>query len=344
MNTFDPTTPGKGFIVRPLSPIVPNNLPANDAFTERTSFTGILNNGNIEHNITYNSGGADDHNELVGKPYTSAINTTTLFSHNPRVNAFYFWTHEHAEIAGTWVDDYTIYNNTGTTSGNATAPDPLYIVSGQGFFVVGASGDDLINPLTLTFKNSHRVKNQNTNFLKVTTDDLDKVWLNLSNNNAGIHSQILIGFNPICTDNFNTKYDANYASLTISIDHLENLAQTDIYLKDNLLNITHDLKISDYNFIQSQTGDINTRFELLFNRNSLAVTDNQLSNTKLIITNINESQIKRYNTLGKLIMNINPNKSDFNISKSQINQEILLFFNTRLENGMVLKTKFINSK
>ena len=52
---------------------------------------------------------------------------------------------------------------------------------------------------------------------------------------------------------------------TVSIDNVEgDLRNSDIYLADNLLKVTHNLSRSDYDFIQTTTGDFPNRFILKF--------------------------------------------------------------------------------
>lgn len=65
---------------------------------------------------------------------------------------------------------------------------------------------------------------------------------------------------------------------TISIDFLgEFFEENSVYLKDNELEIIHDLTISNYTFT-SNTGTFNNRFEIVFNPNALSVDEN-ISNT-----------------------------------------------------------------
>jgi len=112
--------------------------------------------------------------------------------------------------------------------------------------------------------------------------------------------------------------------------------------------------LSDYNFTQSQLGNINTRFELIFSRNTLNTQDNILDIDNLIVTNISENKIKikaksssviskfkAFDVLGKLIINLKPNKSNFIINTPSIKQGSLLFIKAQLENGKILNTKFI---
>ncbi|MCB0434133.1 MAG: hypothetical protein KDD18_14490, partial [Mangrovimonas sp.] len=59
---------------------------------------------------------------------------------------------------------------------------------------------------------------------------------------------------------------------TLSIAQLEGdfLTTNTIYLKDNLLNLYHNLSASDYSFT-SEAGEFNARFEIVFQDNSLSV-------------------------------------------------------------------------
>ncbi len=141
--------------------------------------------------------------------------------------------------------------------------------------------------------------------------------------------------------------------LKISIDHLENFNDVEIYLKDNVLNVTHDLELSDYDFSINETGMVNNRFELVFKRNALSTQDNLLILEDLIVSNYSEneifvktknatiiSELKAYDVLGKLIIDLKPNQSTFIIPTS-INQGTVLFVKAKLENNKILKTKFI---
>ncbi|MBC8755596.1 T9SS type A sorting domain-containing protein [Kordia sp. YSTF-M3] len=107
--------------------------------------------------------------------------------------------------------------------------------------------------------------------------------------------------------------------ITISIDALEgvlNTTDTNIYLKDFELNITHDLKQSDYTFTTTD-GVFSNRFQLEFVNNSMLSVDEVLNENDLAVylnTN-NELEIKQrtrtqinnvtvYSILGKKIASI----------------------------------------
>ncbi len=130
------------------------------------------------------------------------------------------------------------------------------------------------------------------------------------------------------------------------------LENVNIYLKDNLLNSMHDLHQSDYEFQVTEIGVFNNRFELIFNRNALSINENS-TNDNLVIFNQSETEIGvkmlntsiiksliAYDILGKEILNLKPNKSDF-IMDTNIKQGTILFIKVALENGQILNTKFI---
>lgn len=142
-------------------------------------------------------------------------------------------------------------------------------------------------------------------------------------------------------------------SFDISLDNIEGeLMNTEIYLKDNLTNILHDLKQAPYHFSISEVGVFNNRFELVFIKSALSINE-FISSNDLIITNENEtniriktnnnsivSKLKIYDILGKLIIDSKPNKSNFLI-KTNVDKGTILFINTILIDGQVLSKKFI---
>lgn len=141
--------------------------------------------------------------------------------------------------------------------------------------------------------------------------------------------------------------------LTINIDNFQNdIENTNVYLKDNLLNTVNDLKLSDYTFDITQEGVFNNRFEIIFSKNALSIDNDIINEKNLIVSNQNETihfemrngkkinSINGFDVLGKLIIQANPNNSDFNIS-TNINNGTILFFKVKLESGQILNKKFI---
>ncbi|WP_299520749.1 hypothetical protein [Winogradskyella sp.] len=64
-----------------------------------------------------------------------------------------------------------------------------------------------------------------------------------------------------------------------------------IYLKDNLLNIVHDLKLSDYDFT-SEVGEFKNRFEIVFTSEALSLDDNVINANELIITELSDGKVQ----------------------------------------------------
>lgn len=79
----------------------------------------------------------------------------------------------------------------------------------------------------------------------------------------------------------------------LSIADLEGefLTNQTIYLKDNLLNLYHDLSASDYSFV-SQTGTFNNRFEVVFQNQTLSDGGIDLQPNDLSIIELNNGQVK----------------------------------------------------
>jgi len=90
-------------------------------------------------------------------------------------------------------------------------------------------------------------------------------------------------------------YDANLlGELSIGLSQTEGVLTTsEVYLKDNELNIIHDLRISNYTFTTGE-GKFPNRFELLFSSEILSVDE---------VTAINEEDIFVYIQDNKLIIN-----------------------------------------
>jgi len=149
---------------------------------------------------------------------------------------------------------------------------------------------------------------------------------------------------------FNTKVAPR--NMTISIDKMEGvLNDVDIYLVDNLLNITHDLKDSDYTFEQSITGEFPNRFSLQFKGKALDVDDEIFAKNEFVISNDLDSfkirsekevkEIKVFDLLGRLIIQKQPNKKSFNLSTGSVKNGTVLIVKATLENGTVVSKKTI---
>jgi hypothetical protein len=207
-------TVGKGYLIRaplnyPVSPALPWDYTA--------SFSGVPNNGTFTTPIV---GGAAQMN-LIGNPYSSALNATDFINGNPNVNGtLYFWTHNTPLNPVTLqyaANDYAIYNLVGGTlqaptvgAGTSNLTVPLgNIASGQGFFVKGLSNG------TATFSNSMRRAGLNTQFYKSNTlhnedTSLEKhrYWVDIANS-EGAFKQVLIGYVETATTGLDRLFDGD---------------------------------------------------------------------------------------------------------------------------------------
>lgn len=374
-----------GYAIQPS----PNNI---FPLVANTFFNGAFNNGEISIDLAYTAGGIDDDNTLAGNPYPSAIDATMLLNNNPGANAFYFWEHNSTFINDEYTgDDYAVWNNSGGIAANTGSTIPTgYIASGQGFFVEATAPDAKLifdNSIRVTDHNDDfkivNDEDRNRIWLNLTNNNglFNQILLNFTQDgttefdakldasryvtenpisfysNGLNNEQFAIQALPVLTEEeiiplgFNVNNES-VNSLKISVDGLENLEDTNIYLRDNLLNITHNIKNSNYEFTTTE-GTFNHRFELLFNRDALSLENDVLNQEGLIITNYSENEImvktrkgsiisklKIYDVLGKVIVDLTPQKSSVKIP-TNINQGTLLLVKAKLVGGSVQNAKFI---
>lgn len=227
---------GKGYIIRAPQT---HSITAPSVFT--ALFTGRPNNGVITTPIGVS--GTNKWN-LIGNPYPSAIDIASVLSDpaNSGVGGtIYLWTHNtpltYDLPTGYYLytsDDYATYNSTGYVTPGGFSPSTFdgKIASGQGFFVEG-----LTHNSTVTFRNSMRVAENNTQFFRTSSEfaanavetpqsdqpiEKSRFWLNLTNT-QGAFNQMLVGYvtgatNGVDRDFDGTKMSGNYVSLYSMID------------------------------------------------------------------------------------------------------------------------------
>jgi len=137
----------------------------------------------------------------------------------------------------------------------------------------------------------------------------------------------------------------------ISIDNVEGaLNDNDLYLVDNELNIVHDLKLASYEFDVNGEGIFPDRFTLQFNKSTLGVDDLELSNDFVVINEENTlrlksntviTDIKVYDILGRLLIDTEPNDSEFEINTQAIRKGTVLILNATFDNGAEVSKKAI---
>jgi hypothetical protein len=214
------TTEGKGYVTMIRS--VPNTPPY--PRTELISFTGELNTGVIEYPLKFSGNPLvtnDDFN-LVGNPYSAAINANNFIDENiNRISGtLAFWTHTGTlspNYSGLQSNNfsnqdyayYTRLGGIGTLSSSFGGRIPNNIIgSGQGFIVEAELEENLIfhpNMMSVGYNNS-----TSTAFFRNTsqTNNNDvRVWLNLHTLDNELFSQQLIGYNSETTKNYEKGWD-----------------------------------------------------------------------------------------------------------------------------------------
>ncbi|QDP85825.1 T9SS type A sorting domain-containing protein [Chryseobacterium sp. SNU WT5] len=209
-------------------------IRANNSFSNTVpsvfegSFKGVPNNGLIPFALQYR--GASGGYNLVGNPYSSNINFTTLVADNSTAieGLAYFWTNINPNgpmqgsnyPSGGLFNNYAILNLTGgipatssvTSQANNTikSETPTNIIKvGQGF-IVKALGTGK----TLNFKNATRSISSTSNFFSKGVESKeqaevsdDRYWIHLTTP-LGVVTTALVGYKKEATNQFDTNYDA----------------------------------------------------------------------------------------------------------------------------------------
>ena len=128
------------------------------------------------------------------------------------------------------------------------------------------------------------------------------------------------------------------------------LKDQNIYLVDNLLNITTELSKDDYTFSQTEIGEFKDRFTLQFTTVTLGI-DDVLIEENFVVSSIENGihvqssddvkSIRVFDILGKKILDENPNKSSFFLPTNKIKIGSILIIQAQLENGVEINRKVI---
>ncbi len=368
-------TEAKGYMLR-----APNNFPTNGSqATFNGVFTGVPNNGDASIAITNTPAPGQGFN-MLGNPYPSTVSADLFLAQNP--GALYFWTHSNQNAASG--ANYATYTNLGTAAAaGGPAPDGS-IAIGQGFLLkTAASGTATFtnamrtgnnsahffrdaniekNRIWLNLSNAVGVQNQIlVGYMEGATMDAD-VSIDAKQIEGGISNiASLIGEQKyniqgralpfVNTDEIPLSFNALAAGeFTISIDHLDGLFAGDqnVYIKDNIFGITHNVKESGYTFA-AEAGTTANRFSVVFQNTTLGVENPTFDADNVIIfkadnvLNINSgsvtmSGVKVFDIRGRLIFEqsgINANTAVLKNLRAE--QEVLLVQITSDDNRVVTK-------
>ena len=144
----------------------------------------------------------------------------------------------------------------------------------------------------------------------------------------------------------------HYTNLSIAQLQGDFLTNNTIYLKDHLLNKTHDLSASDYTFT-SDPGEFNDRFEIVFNAaalstNNVSVEENQFSivnldNNRVQFNTNNSLNIKTisvFDLIGRQLYYLKGNSNSETYTLSNLNNSVYIA-KVELSNGSVITKKAI---
>jgi endonuclease I len=175
-------------------------LVAYEAENPTNPFQGLLNNGQIDFDLSYTGTGALPGSNLAGNPYPSAIDWKAATG----------WSRNSLAVSGTGKDmwiwnettgNYGVFNSTGTIGTNGVTQ---YIAVGQAFFVQAAS------PGTLSMDNSVRV-HQNPAFLKSKDELTDILRLKISNTANSYTDEVVVDFTDKSQPGSSPKWFSMYA-------------------------------------------------------------------------------------------------------------------------------------
>ncbi|MFA7687683.1 MAG: S8 family serine peptidase [Moheibacter sp.] len=372
----DPFTPeavmenGVGYLFRS-----PNNWSATEAVPYIGTFTGVPKNGNIQvatHAGNYTS---------IGNPYPSNITLNDLYAANPDINTVYFWNNNHS--AG---NNYaTCTNGLGCVAamGGGNTPNGI-LTTGQGFIVHTDDSSVIFNNTMradnsgIFFKvdelESHRfwlnLDGQNESYNQIlvgyvsgATNQIDaqidaklfnytgSALYNLINEEQYVIQGRALPFEAedVVPLGFRASEGGKFKISLADFDGIFTEGNTTIYLKDNQLNIAHNLMESDYEF-ESTQGEFKERFEVVYETEEIMGTGDFDSN--LVQVYQNESQIIVSSKTEKIVSvelfdmigrNLHKNeKVNANLYQIKSNSKGVLVVKVQTQNGDVLTKKMIN--
>ncbi|SHG72974.1 lamin tail domain-containing protein [Winogradskyella jejuensis] len=133
----------------------------------------------------------------------------------------------------------------------------------------------------------------------------------------------------------------------------EYLTSNPIYLKDNMLNIVHDLTSEAYIFT-SEGGTFDERFEIVFKNQALSVEEIDFNENSLIITEVEKDKIMFelksssltidtiaiYDLQGRLVYDLEGDSNSETYNLSNLNSQVYIA-KVKLSNGLVISKKSI---
>jgi hypothetical protein len=296
---------------------MPNNHPTTPTVWTGT-FEGVPNNGDYTFTMTDN--GAGQRFNAVGNPYPSPLDAVEFVSNSTNATnttgTLYFWRKTNNASS----PSYCSWTTGGfVTNSEAQVFDPNDVLqTGQGFFVEASgngTGLEFNNTMRIDDHANQFFRMQNTverhriwlnasnaeglfsqtlvGYMTNATNDIDYAIDGKHINDGAIALTSLINDETFViqgrslpfetTDIVPLQFKATSAgNYTIAIDHVDGLflESQPIYLRDLLLGVEHNLKVSEYNFT-SEAGTFSNRFEIVY-ESTLSVSNPILENTVVV--------------------------------------------------------------
>ncbi|MEZ4839074.1 lamin tail domain-containing protein [Flavobacterium sp.] len=298
---------GTGYLIRAA-----DNHPTTPT-TWTGTFVGEPHNGDVTVTVDTNTYNA------VGNPYPSTISADDFINENGLTEALYFW----RKINGATGSAYATYTlaggaGTGSSSSNAEVPNGIIQV-GQGFIARSTSTslvftnemrianqdnqffrnvDENRSRIWLNISNEQNVLGQTMiAYLENSSVNFDAMYDGKYINDSQTALTSLIG-----TEEYAVQARGTYSALdivplsfktetagtySISLANLDGLFTTDeeIFVKDNLVGIEHNLRDSAYQFT-AESGVFANRFEVIY-QSTLSVVTPDLANQTIVFVKDN---------------------------------------------------------
>lgn len=376
-NSISPTSNfalGKGYLIRS-----PNNHFETPTIWNG-SFSGIPNNGTIAISVSNNTFNA------IGNPYPSSISANAFIDANSLIEPLYFW----RKTNNATHTSYATYTKAGgaANSGGLSSIEPNGIIQvGQGFIAKSTSSTfTFSNAMRITNDDNQFLKSKAIerhriwlNLSKESEPVNQMMVAYMSEATAGIDNAIdgrYFGDSPTALNSnienqefviqakglpfkdtdvvplsFKTNSNGNFS---ISIDHVDGIfsGSQAVFVKDNLLGITQNLKENSYSFA-SLAGTFGNRFELVYKNTTTLGLENPNFNSnsvlvfqkdKSIYVDSSDMEMKNiiiYDILGrKIVEKTNINKTSIKINLN-VSQQVLVLKITNQNNQIVTKSFYV---
>ncbi len=147
----------------------------------------------------------------------------------------------------------------------------------------------------------------------------------------------------------NAPTQGNYTIAIAAVDGI--FRSQNIYLKDDLLNITHDLRVTPYQFSTTQTGGINDRFKVVYVDNALEIPTHASGENDIRVftneevsvssSNLQMESIVVYNLLGQKLDTYENINANFTILSNLHKNNTTLLLKIKLQTGEIVTKQIL---